>query len=297
MITIYTTDRGLVTVESWDDVLELPSFTAKLNPQEHELSSIIGRYIFADKVHCGLSNCNTPHERGYIVATKSGPVTNIGKDCGAKYFGVDFEQLSKRFDRDIAEMNMRDALATFSFQIEGLESRVNELRDSAKWVNKHVHSLKTRGGNVPESVVHRLGEMVRLGSGKLTRPRPATESEIEALRASGTRINTPHYIDEAVGEIVGIQALYAEYDLRTLLVIQIDEYLKEFKTKNIDTLTYEELKTWSKWTGGIENIIDKVNQALKYGNALLTKANLSQFSQLLQRKESDTFHKFLRELP
>ncbi len=78
-----------------------------MNSSEHQLEAIIGRYSFLDKIKCGLSNCHTPHGRGYIVTTKAGLQTNIGKDCGKTYFGVDFETLPKKFDRDMTAAESR----------------------------------------------------------------------------------------------------------------------------------------------------------------------------------------------
>lgn len=83
MIAINTA-KGPFKVESWEDVLERPGFTLDLDPNLHKLDSVIGRYVFGDMVRCGLSNCHTPHTRGYIVATKSGRETNIGTDCGSR---------------------------------------------------------------------------------------------------------------------------------------------------------------------------------------------------------------------
>lgn len=296
---IINTDLGLVTVERWDEVLALPNYTPDLDSKQHELSAIIGRYLFRDKVRCGLSNCHTSHEKGYVVTTKSGAVTNIGKDCGARYFGVDFEDMTRKFDRDLHEREMREQLTSFSFQIELLEDRLHEVRRTergADWIHKNLNSLQTIGGHVPEEVVRRLGAMVRSGSGKLTRPREATAVEIEAARATGAKISTPHYVDEPIGEIVGIQAMYPDYDLRKLLVIEIDENLKEFKTKNIDTLTYDQLKRWVKWQVGIERVLDSVREAILYGQHLLTRENLGQFNQVLSKSEMEQFRDFLKGL-
>jgi hypothetical protein len=55
MITI-STDKGLVKVDAWEDILSRAGFTTELDPAKHELNTIIGRYIFGDKVRCGLSN-------------------------------------------------------------------------------------------------------------------------------------------------------------------------------------------------------------------------------------------------
>jgi len=111
-------DNGFVKVERWEDIESLPGFVSNLNPSEHKLKAIIGRYIFKDYIQCGLSNCHTPHGKGYIATTMDGLSINIGKDCGKKYFGVDFETLSNKFDRDYTEAENRERLWSFSFKIE-----------------------------------------------------------------------------------------------------------------------------------------------------------------------------------
>jgi hypothetical protein len=91
-------EKELVRVESWADIEARPGYDGKLNPAAHELDATIGSYIFADKIPCGLSNCRTLRDR-YLVPTKDGRPTNIGKDCGRIYFGADSETMSRQFDR------------------------------------------------------------------------------------------------------------------------------------------------------------------------------------------------------
>src|SRR5688572_33182359 len=116
MITL-NTDRGLVKVESWQEIIELPGFDSALDPLQHELKEIIGHYQFGDNIKCGLSNCHTPHMTGYVVATKSGPVTNIGQVCGKKYFGVEFTHLSRKLDQEIVRKSQADSIRECRAQI------------------------------------------------------------------------------------------------------------------------------------------------------------------------------------
>ena len=101
MITL-NIEQGLIDLDSWDDLLTRPGFIATLDPKEHELHGVIGRYHEFEKQPCGLTECRTPHLRGYVVTTKEGLLTNIGKDCGKKYFGVEFENMSRDFDRRVS---------------------------------------------------------------------------------------------------------------------------------------------------------------------------------------------------
>ena len=88
MITL-TDERGLIfSPKSWTEIEEIPGYVKGLDPTKHKLKSIIGSYHLKD-IHCGLL-CNQLHDKGYIVVTQGGVVTNLGNECGKNYFGVDF---------------------------------------------------------------------------------------------------------------------------------------------------------------------------------------------------------------
>ena len=141
---VLNTLKEIIRVEKWTDITERPGFSGDLDPSESKLDAIIGRYAFKDYVRCGLSNCHTPHGRGYIVVTKDGHETNIGKDCGKNYFGVDFETLSNKFDRDITEKENREKLWSFFFRTEEVAAQVAVIRTEqrgANWVFKRNVSM------------------------------------------------------------------------------------------------------------------------------------------------------------
>lgn len=287
MITL-NSEQGLIDVESWEDVESLPGFVDNLNPSKHKLDSIIGRYLFKDKVRCGLSDCHTPHSRGYIVTTKEGLSTNIGKDCGKTHFGVEFEDLSRKLDRDITEKNNRDRLGSFSFQVEEIERAISDLRQrprGADWVYKKTRPLVTIGKGCPDVIVRRISEMVKNGTSILTIEREATSAELDALEAMGQKVQRPHVVSEPVADIAGLQALYPENDLKTLLVLDLEHKLHEFKEKDIDSLSYEELRRWTKWADSIENTLETATIAVMLGGDLLSQSNLEPFSMLLVWQE------------
>lgn len=300
MITL-NSDKGLVKAESWEEIEHLPGFITEMNPSDHKLEAIIGRYAFKDKIKCGLSNCRTPHGKGYIATTKDGRSTNIGKDCGKKYFGVDFETLSKKFDRDVTESENRDRLWSFSFQLDELEQKLDDFRHQKKgadWVYKKSRPLVSLGVGCPEEIVHRISAMVKARTTTLSLQRPATEIEIETLEAmQGRKVQRPHFIDEQIADIAGLQALYPENNLKELLVTDLETNIKSFKVKNIDSLTFEELRHWTKWVSSIENIMEKAENAVVLGNYLLSKNNLDPLARLLSKREDlSLFNSFLKGL-
>jgi hypothetical protein len=277
VITI-STNKGLIKVDSWEDVIGRAGFTDNLDPAEHELQAIIGRYIFGDKVRCGLSNCHTPHVYGYLVSTKTGRETNIGKDCGKIYFGIEFTQAAKQFDIDLAAQENRDLLWSFKFQIDELEDKVESIREGdmgANWVQKRCDALRNPA-KVPIEVTRQMGELVKQKSGLLTIVREATEQEAENLEQQRMRkLDRPVYVTDFEAQLKGIEALYEENDLRVLLILGVEDKLKGFKRLAIDDLSNAQLSYWKKWATSVDLLLESAIRAVEYGRELLKEENLS----------------------
>ena len=278
MITL-NSDKGLVEVENWGDVLSRPGFRTELNPKEHKLRAIIGRYNLRDQVRCGLSDCHTPHNHGYIVETDQGVETNIGQLCGKREFGVEFKELSQKFERDITERNNRQILAAFAIQLEDIVEIVEQLREGprgANWAYRNLQPFLSANRGCPESVVRRLAAMVKSRQSTLMREREATKQEIEAIEAAeGRNIPRPHVISEPIGELRGFAALYQENDLRALLVLDLETNLKAFRDLDIDSLSYAELVRWAKWVGTVPETLERAREAAKIACQFLTARNLN----------------------
>lgn len=56
MITL-NTDKGIVKIETWDEVIERPGYVSNLDSTTEKLKEIIGNYVFKEKVNCGLKKC------------------------------------------------------------------------------------------------------------------------------------------------------------------------------------------------------------------------------------------------
>jgi hypothetical protein len=214
LITLRSEEGKLIRVESWDDIQTRPRFTPNLDPQQHQLASIIGRYIFREPIRCGLSDCHTPHQKGYIVLTKDNRETNIGKDCGRKYFGVEFETMSRQYEQDLAAMENRERLWSVRFRIEEVEAKIDGLRTGergADWLYRKLQALVTLNMGCPEKVIRTFSGMVKARSSTLNREREATDEEVRAVEArENRRVRRPQYIAEPVGEVAAMEALYPE---------------------------------------------------------------------------------------
>ena len=283
-------NKELIRIEHWADIEARPGFSSNLDPKNHELASIIGRYAFSDRIRCGLSNCHTLHAKGYIVTTKDGHETNIGKDCGKNYFGVDFQTLTRQFDQDITDKENRDRLWSFSFRVEELKQQIQMLRTQprgADWVFHTSRSLLESGRKVPGEVVRRLAAMVKTRQNVLSIEREATEAEIEQLEAArGRNLLRPQYVEEPIGQFEGMDALYPENNLRQLIVIEVEQELRAFEELKIDALSSASLTRWNKWVAGVDPALERAAAAVEAGRRLLRPENLELLVRLLQDTES-----------
>lgn len=140
--------------------------------------------------------------------------------------------------------------------------------------------------------------MIKTGTNILSIQREATQKEIEAIEAvQGRKIQRPHVVEDRIAEISGIQALHSENNLKKLLVFDLEETLKVFKSKDIDSLSFDELRHWTKWVGSIENTLERATTVVTLGNALLSRSNLEPFNRILTKREDiNLFRSYLKGL-
>ena len=300
MITI-NSDKGLVNIETWDDVVGRPGFVSNLNAQAHSLKAILGRYMFRDTVNCGLSECHTPHGKGYLVLTTDGLETNIGHDCGKKYFGVDFETLSRKLDRDISEKNNRELLVTFSFRLEEIRARISSSREGelgAQRIQALMRPLRVLSSGCPEPVVTHILGMIKTRLSAITISRQATEDEAQRLEAlNDTKLPRPHYIEEPVANLDGLDALFPENDLHVLLVKEVEGPLSKFEAEDVDSMSFDELRKWVKWTSELDRNLDRIEEIVAVARRLLKQTNLRPLEVFIRRDDDKhLFKEYLKKL-
>jgi hypothetical protein len=300
MITL-NTDKGLVRLQSWADVEARPGFTPNIDPRTAKLDRIIGSYALTPFQPCGLSTCHTPHGKGYLVTTTDGHETNIGKDCGKKYFDVEFKRLAKAYDREERSSRRRETLTALQHQIPTIEDRIAGLMDGptgAKWISKRTKCLTDPMKGLPPSIIAIIGGVIRRRNGTLTKTRVATAQELERMRVQRQRLQEgENYVEEIVGQLDGISVLYKENDLRRLLVTDM-ENLSVVKGLDVDDLKDKALRDLAKWSESIEPTLAQAEESIAAGRRLLTQANIRQLLAFIPKREDQrVLQAFIAELP
>lgn len=300
MITL-NSERGLVRIETFDEVPDIPGFTVDVDPKEVKLETIIGNYTEAVFVRCGLSSCHTKHGKGYLVALADGRVTNIGKDCGKTHFDVEFESMRLNFDRDIVNKERRENLMSFQSQIPAIREVVEEIRsesNGADWVQKNIQALTIPGRSVPESIVEVVRKVQRTRNPTVAKQRIATKAEKEQAEVAERRkIEGPYYVDEPVGTLEGIGALYPENDIRELLILGIEKVLNEIEPLDVDSLASPKLRGYINVATGVDEQLSRAKASVNAGRVLLRAENLKVLAEFAEgSNEYREFEKFLKSL-
>ena len=301
MITL-NAEKGLLLVERWDDIATRPGFDGNLDPTAVELEAILGSYVFRDYISCGLSSCRQPHGKGYVVKAKDGRETNIGKDCGKRHFGVDFEALRRTYDRDLLHANRRQRLEECKNRAQHYLDTIDQLRHGqigTDWVYTTSRALVSRTAAMPAEIVHCMLGMAKARDGAITRQRKATAQEVDDIEArENRRIPRPHYVSESVGMLQGLAVLFPENDLRQILVLDLLPKLVQLKQLSVDTMREADLASWDKWAAGIDRKLDQARAAIQDGTLLLRKSNLAQLDKLLdEQADRKVFGQFIAKLP
>lgn len=259
MITIKR-NREWIKIDSWQDVMTLPGYVAEINPKTVELDSVIGKYREPEYRICGLSNCHTKHYRGYLITTKKGDVANIGVNCGATHFGVDFETMSRQFDRDYQNQERRELILSAKNKLTTWQSKVDDLVNAprgASWLLRQYTLSDQRETGFPYCVTVALMKMSKNNSNVLTKERRATKEEVAIMNETGQRTD---FVVDAVGVIDGIGGFFNIEKLKAIFANDLRPGFKELRDFDVEQASEGSLMHWSKWCGEVES---KINESIK----------------------------------
>lgn len=270
-----TKEKGFREVSNWEEVFEMPGYTNSLNPKEEELKQILGKYEFSTHQKCGLSNCGTPHGRGYIVETASGKLTNIGNICGKKHFSVEFESLSREFDRYYKDYKAREKIEAFSRNIDSQFSLIKDIEDNFGSIDtayKLQQFFKSKAKECPETIVRQLAKMLKENDPNIYIDKRLSNKEIDLLETTGQR-NISRYERVVINRLIGLDFLYDYNDLR-LYATEFRKPVEELSKLDIDSLTSKDLDYWSKKIGEFDGIISQIREIMREGQNFLKLENI-----------------------
>jgi hypothetical protein len=217
---------------------------------------------------------------------------------------VDFKQLSKVYDRSVTEFNNRLSVSAFVMRIPDLKESIEELRKSHKgadWINKTLGTLVHHNRGCPDIIVDTLIRMVRARDNTIETSRVATQQELEQIaiqqRKKVKELPKPQYVQDQIGVLEGLSALYPENNLRDIIVIALEQQIDELEKIDIDSADYNTVKYWAKWCSDFEQSFDHAQDIVQEGRKLLSHANLELLLPLAtDLQDAKTYRSFIKQV-
>lgn len=282
--------KHFVRITTWDDIYKMSGYTDSLDPKKEKLKQVINKYELPNKGRCGLSNCRTPHNIGCIVETESGSLTNLGNDCGKKYFGENFTSLSNKLSKEIDYSNKIESIKLAKLNIAENYRKLDEIEADRKKIESVYRTIKSEG---LDGLYDKLEQMKHSKSSTISRQRKATESEIELEEVrTGKDVQNPFYISEILGDLKGLNYLADRIKIKALILNNkiILESLNEFDENKT---TFKELSKMVKENENLNDSIREAHSIIADGLKLFSADNMRQFTPLISSKRYRKLRRFL----
>lgn len=239
-----------------------------------------------------MRNCHTQYRNGYIVVFTGGYTANTGKDCGERYFGVDFKTMSSRLTQDIKDYINREELHTFN--LNDLNERRKTWLRIARSISRCISQLRD-GREILEAARKKISKMSRNRTYQTTTERKLIEKEKAIYKSIGrTGIK---YIEENIAAVSGIGAMYDQNNLKLLITDILKRLTENSPIDKIDLLSSKDLVYWVKEVKEAPSLKNKIDIVIKlYVNFLAFESSLS-FEKIIEKQEEVVeWHNFLNSL-
>ncbi|MGH9908054.1 MAG: hypothetical protein ACRD8U_20990 [Pyrinomonadaceae bacterium] len=249
-------------------------FSCEVQGTTGGIDRILAYYQFSHAIKCGLTDCHTLHEKGYLVTTRDGRITNIGHNCGEKFFGIDFISKVRELEKHLALHSQKARLNEIIRNRDLLKAKIDaKLNLNSGW---HHKSHDAFGRRYPEDLIRELTLRAIRDDGALYRERELTKEEIELRNPMVTEANSdskPVYIRERIGEIKGLRIF--RRDIRAVLG-ELDARLSElaFADKAALETKRGSLQGWTQWADRIPTVLQEADDLLKSGVEFFKQDNL-----------------------
>lgn len=270
--------NDILEISDWGEITKRASFVENVDLKNKKLHKIIGSYELKDKRTCGIISCHTAHNKGFIVVTEDNIETNIGGDCGFKYFNVNFNDMTQDFLRNLKNEQRKITLIKAFSRLKEWRNKADLLKSGEKnidWAIKHINDIKN------PLVVGRfssteLKRMASISQTIVTVPRIASkkDAEIQELFDRKYAEAEEQTIDVVIGSIQHIDCLSAQHDLREIFYMSVTKVLKDLANFNPGKMASPAMSTLVLKVNAIDLNLKIAAERLDIARHFLKKENL-----------------------
>ena len=283
------------TLNEFDELRLLKGFKNKIDPSKSRFDHAIGFYTKKEPVHCGLTNCNHPHNKGVVIKFINGDITNIGHICGKKHYGVEFSDSHRSINQSYDDHVNKQTIDSFNLRNPTFIDDFETLKQKVKHLNLYEKCAslikgKYKDSPVPEPVREKLSNMIANRSLSLN-----VMKKIKKGYMDDGVVHDPVYSEIHVGDIKGLDYLFEE-NRRHILINDIDSSVRCIGSisKNSDS---EHLKEAANLCGSIINLVEHHSNIIGLGFDLLKCTNLKLLTEIeLNPKEKKQLNRLINQI-
>lgn len=272
-------DIEVPSINSWEDIFSRPSYVSDVDGSKTELLDVIAPYRGLQPAKpCGLTNCHTPHNNGYLIVTADNRETNIGAVCGKNHF-PEFAAQTRRIERILKEQSLRAIVLEAQSRADVIREEIAKLRTDergAEWVARCISGLRQAVVNVDVQLWHVLKRRANSGDAIVSEVRERSKKEIrEMVAANLGRAGELRFESKPAGRLSGLEVLSNRLDLHANLVKGAEGALQTVVAIDVRRVGGKALRVAAKAVGNIDSSLVLVREAIASGRLFFTDANLS----------------------
>lgn len=259
-----------IAFETQIDFENRPNYQASLSCEEAELDYIVGTYHFGkqQRLQCGLNNCNQWHQKGFVIATKSGKETHCGNKCGANAFGIAWEEIKADYKKKEEASNRFASLQRIQDEAKTALNRCIELSTKCEPLATKIKAI-SKEMSLEEAFKRALDESIKIG-GKIY-------GKVERSSFMSDGINRT----ELKATIEGGEAVSASASIMNILKFQVQHPLNNVLGKDLQTYTEKEIETELAALKNYTATLLKAETFIRYATRFTAVSNLKKIGLLI----------------
>jgi len=274
-----TAEAAIPVITCWEDIYRRARYADDIDSTKTQLLDVIAPYRgLQPQKPCGLTNCHTPHNNGYLIVTADGRETNIGDDCGKKHF-PEFAAQTRKINRILREQRLRNIVIEAQARIPAVQLEIADLRAGdygAEWTVRCISSLRLAVTAAGAQLWLDLKRRANVGDATVNKVRERSKAEIQELIAANLgRPDELRYESKPVGRISGLELLSNRLDLHTNLVRGAEKAVDDIRAVDAKRTGGKTLQVTSKLVSELDAHLVLVREALAAGRLFFTDANLA----------------------
>jgi hypothetical protein len=270
------------------------AFRQSLTLKESDLSHFVGGYNLPKDLYqrCGLSHggnpCNQQHGLGFVVASKKGLETHVGKDCGLKHLGAKFEEMERLFTAGIKTQDLTKRMRELTSRRGELLHRAEQAIIGCDRASKAVGEIRHRIGREPG-----LADVLKralTSDGSIFKEVKVSDEEYEDTRQ--------RYRREVFGRIDGFAATTAKSPKADIQAIVLP-FLHNLTTEMLAGLSDKNLAAKSKEAGDAEDLLTRAEAYIALCKRFVSRRNWESFAAAFEPGRlptSDRSRRLLKQL-